>query len=153
MMKYYNNQTYIFAAAMRNESVTGTFTVDNIARGTAEVLGENRTITITNNEYSDTFSGYGIHLYRLSSLMGVEPTVPKEFAVSQNYPNPFNPSTKIDFYVAAKENIKLSIYDVLGRHILTLVDGIVTAGPQRVFWDGRDTQGKTVSSGIYFFLC
>jgi flagellar hook assembly protein FlgD len=81
----------------------------------------------------------------------VSPSIPREFTVSQNYPNPFNPSTKIDFFVAAKDNIKLVIYDLLGRQIRTLVDGIVAAGPQSVSWDGRDTQGTTVSSGVYFY--
>jgi hypothetical protein len=73
------------------------------------------------------------------------------FQLYQNYPNPFNPSTKIQFVVATKDNIKLVIYDLLGRQIRTLVDGMVAAGPQSVSWDGRDTQGKTVSSGVYFY--
>ena len=99
------------------------------------------------------FEGQTPSLGAFSSLAitVVSPSIPREFTVSQNYPNPFNPSTKIDFFVAAKVNIKLVIYDLLGRQIRTLVDGIVAAGPQSVSWDGRDTQGTTVSSGVYFY--
>jgi flagellar hook assembly protein FlgD len=79
------------------------------------------------------------------------PNVPSQFYIYQNYPNPFNPYTKIDFFVATRGNIQLVIFDMLGRQIRTLVDGIVEAGLQTVSWDGRDTQGKTVSSGVYFY--
>jgi hypothetical protein len=88
---------------------------------------------------------------RAKTLRTTDTTVPSQFYIYQNYPNPFNPSTKIDFFTSKKENIKLEIFDMLGRQIRTLVDGIVAAGPQSVSWDGRDAQGKRVSSGVYFY--
>jgi hypothetical protein len=98
-------------------------------------------------------SGWDIGAYEYVDLTGMKERMntPSVFSLYQNYPNPFNPSTKIIFFVTTKSNIKLVIYDLLGRQIRTLVDRIVAAGPQSVSWDGRDTQGKTVSSGVYFY--
>jgi hypothetical protein len=115
---------------------------------------QHRQITMSGNSFHDTFSLAAVHIYKISKKGESSITahsVPIRFSLYQNYPNPFNPSTKIDFMVATKENIKLVIYDLLGRQIRTLVDGIVASGTQSVFWDGRDTQGKTVSSGVYFY--
>jgi hypothetical protein len=69
-----------------------------------------------------------------------------------NYPNPFNPTTSIIYSVEDRSHIKLSIYDVNGRRVRTLLNGTSEPGEHTISWDGRDSQGVTVSSGIYF-LC
>ena len=69
----------------------------------------------------------------------------------QNYPNPFNPKTAIQFDLPRGVRVDLSIFDVSGEHIVSLVDGFVGAGPMEFHWDGRDSDGRFVGSGIYFY--
>lgn len=77
--------------------------------------------------------------------------LPSDYELGQNYPNPFNPTTQIRFVVPSESNVSLRIYDVLGRHVATLVDGRVAAGAHTVGWDGARTEGGRVSSGVYFY--
>jgi hypothetical protein len=76
---------------------------------------------------------------------------PKAFALMQNYPNPFNPSTAIDFSTQASGTVTLAVYDLLGRLVRTLVNGVVPAGSHSVRWDGRDSHGMSAGSGMYFY--
>ncbi|HKW14425.1 MAG TPA: FlgD immunoglobulin-like domain containing protein [Candidatus Krumholzibacteria bacterium] len=71
--------------------------------------------------------------------------------LEQNSPNPFNPQTAIRFTLAARQNVTLSVYDVSGRLVRTLVSGAQEMGTHSVTWDGRDSAGSTVSSGVYFY--
>ncbi len=74
-----------------------------------------------------------------------------DFRLEQNYPNPFNPTTQIRFSIPASQHVTLSVFDVLGRKIATLMDQEMTAGWHTVQWDGRDQTGRPVSSGIYIY--
>ena len=76
---------------------------------------------------------------------------PQNFMLAQNYPNPFNPSTVIRFSLPLAGHARLAIYDVLGRRLRTLVDGMQPAGAQQVTWDGRNEAGASVASGVYFY--
>ncbi len=69
-----------------------------------------------------------------------------------NFPNPFNPTTTINFSIA-HNNTKatLSVYDVKGRTVNTLVDGMMNAGKQSIEWNGLNSNGSKVASGIYFY--
>jgi hypothetical protein len=67
-----------------------------------------------------------------------------------SYPNPFNPSTRITFNLPEASRVTLSIYDLLGRHLTTLLEGKVSSGLNYVDWDGRDDAGQALSSGVYF---
>lgn len=79
---------------------------------------------------------------------GVPPVVN---ALAQNSPNPFNPETRIAYSVAARGPVELTIYDVHGRRVRTLVRETKEAGPYVVAWDGRDDAGASVASGIYLY--
>ncbi|HDQ45484.1 MAG TPA: T9SS type A sorting domain-containing protein [bacterium] len=74
-----------------------------------------------------------------------------DFLLKQNYPNPFNPSTTIGFSVKDPGPVKLTVFDLLGREIRTLVDASLSPGHHTVHWDGRDDAGAVVSSGIYIY--
>lgn len=71
--------------------------------------------------------------------------------MAPNYPNPFNPQTTIAFSLAAAGPARLSIYDVAGRRVQTLVAGVLPAGSQTVEWDGSDTTGRSAASGTYIY--
>ncbi len=74
----------------------------------------------------------------------VEAQQPKEFKLGANYPNPFNPSTMIVFYLPRNEHVTLKVYDVAGRAIETLVDGVAPAGEHKLQWNATG-----LASGIY----
>ncbi len=76
-------------------------------------------------------------------------SIPSSFELTQNYPNPFNPSTTIRYKVPQTSKITITIFNILGQKVRTLVDGVVSAGNHQVKWDGRNALGNEVSSGIY----
>lgn len=69
----------------------------------------------------------------------------------QNYPNPFNPVTSIEFKLPKRMEVKLVIYDVLGRQVRKLLDGDQNPGGHKVYWNGTNDDGQFVGSGIYFY--
>ncbi len=77
--------------------------------------------------------------------------LPREFVLLQNYPNPFNASTTIEFALQQESDIELAVFDLLGRKLKTLFKGIKNPGKHFVIWDGTDSSGKTVASGIYYY--
>ena len=76
--------------------------------------------------------------------------MPDEFTLYQNYPNPFNPNTTIVFSIPREQPVKISIYNILGQLVRVLIDGLMHPGMYQIQWDGRDSKGMLVSSGIYF---
>ncbi len=77
--------------------------------------------------------------------------VPKDLILTQNYPNPFNPSTRIRFEVPKQENIELHIYNMLGQHVVTLVNEVKDAGYYEVVWNGKNEAGVDVATGVYLY--
>jgi len=86
----------------------------------------------------------------LPKLIG-EAEIPESFSLIQNYPNPFNPETDIEYALPTDCQVKLSIYNLLGQKVKTLVNEPQTAGFKTIHWNGRDEQGNLVASGIYFY--
>ena len=80
----------------------------------------------------------------------VDGTVPSGYALHQNYPNPFNPDTNIRFDVAQDGPVQIGIYNVTGQLVRQLVDGNRPAGSYQVNWNGQNSRGAAVPSGIYF---
>ncbi len=73
------------------------------------------------------------------------------FRLNQNYPNPFNPITTIEYMIPKSSTVKLSVYDMLGNHVVDLVNSAQTAGNNSVQWNALDSQGNSVSTGVYFY--
>jgi hypothetical protein len=86
----------------------------------------------------------------LSQVISVD-TPYRAVELDQNYPNPFNPTTQIDYYLPATERVTLSVYDVQGKLVTTLVDGVVGYGSHTAEWDGTDSRGNRAGSGVYFY--
>jgi len=77
--------------------------------------------------------------------------VPDDFGLAQNYPNPFNPETKIRFQLPMTGKVVLKVYNVLGQEVRTLVNNEMKAGYHSIVWDGRNSAGVRVASGIYIY--
>ena len=73
------------------------------------------------------------------------------FRLSQNYPNPFNPTTAISYQLSNISSVNLSIYNILGQLVKTLVAEKQSAGSYTVSWDGTNASGKTVAGGAYIY--
>ena len=77
---------------------------------------------------------------------------PYDYALYQNYPNPFNPTTHITYQIKEKGNVTLQVFDILGRRIKTLVNGVVQSpGQHSAVWNGTNSSGEKVASGIYIY--
>lgn len=86
----------------------------------------------------------------LTRVNGPDAQLPAEFNLRQNYPNPFNLSTIIEFSSSEKAMVSLSIYDLLGRKVKTLVEGEQSAGVHTILWHGDDDLGYVLPAGVYF---
>ena len=80
-----------------------------------------------------------------------ELVVPQLVTLSQNYPNPFNPSTEIKYSFNEAGKVNLSIYNTKGQLVKTLVNSKVKVGAQSISWNGKDENGRQVSSGLYLY--
>jgi hypothetical protein len=77
---------------------------------------------------------------------------PGEFHLYQNYPNPFNPDTRIDIDIPDETIADLSVFDILGRKIITLLTGKISGRLYSIYWNGRDSKGNPVPSGLYIYI-
>ena len=76
---------------------------------------------------------------------------PLQFGLEQNHPNPFNPATTIHYTLSEATQVRLTIYNVLGQAVRELINSGQGAGVHSVNWDGRDSFGKAVASGVYLY--
>jgi hypothetical protein len=104
--------------------------------------GENMTVTTT---------GYVETIAKRDPSTAVHPRVASALSLEPNFPNPFNPGTTIRYALPQAGHVQVSVFDVAGRRVATLVDGVVGAGPHTVQWNGRDSDGHAVGSGVYFY--
>ena len=80
-----------------------------------------------------------------------KPALPEVCSLSQNYPNPFNPVTTLQYEIAQKGLVRMTVYDLLGRRVADLVNRVQEAGRYQVSWNGMDESGMPAGSGVY--LC
>jgi bacillopeptidase F len=93
----------------------------------------------------------GVYMAATDADAPQEAVLPAGFSLAQNYPNPFNPTTTISFATERAGNVRLSVLNVLGQKVATLVDSHFLPGSHSVVWNGADDQGKIVASGVYFY--
>ncbi len=104
-----------------------------------------------------SLDGYELDFEFLSDVTGIreiedpEAGVPEAFNLSQNYPNPFNPQTIIRFALPSDTRVKIEVFNILGQKVKTLLDQHLSAGAKEVSWDGKNSKGVEVGSGIYFY--
>lgn len=96
---------------------------------------------------------YCFHVYDPSTgvkvLDGLE--LPTTYSLGQNYPNPFNPTTAIDFEIPVRSHVTLTVYNVVGQKVKTLVDRELSPNRYVADWDGTSDYGRKVASGVYFY--
>jgi len=78
-------------------------------------------------------------------------TTPVQFKLHQNFPNPFNPQTVISFELPITSTVEITIYNLMGQKLRTLISDEKEAGSYHVSWDAKDDKGNLVSSGIYLY--
>jgi len=92
---------------------------------------------------------------RWSGASGVdteeESVLPEAVALHQNYPNPFNPTTEISFTLADRSAVRLTVYNVLGQVVRTLTNEVMLPGTHSFTWDGKNSFGSAVPSGVYMY--
>jgi len=95
----------------------------------------------------------GIHLYDFTYSVSESDvvTVPPASVNVSNYPNPFNPSTTISFTLPREADVVLDVYNIKGQKVRTLLDGACSGGYHQVVWNGDDSAGRSVGSGVYFY--
>ena len=134
--------------------------------------GQYPSITTTETSYLDTVYEDGqVLYYRLSAVDSVgnvsdfsetlsfevvlsvneENMIPDVFALHQNYPNPFNPVTTLRYDLPENGLVNITIYDMLGRQVKTLINQTQDAGYRSIIWDATNDYGKPVSAGIYLY--
>ena len=92
-------------------------------------------------------------LFGPDMITGDDPMpVPEATFLAQNWPNPFNPITNIGFGIKEPAYVSLRIYDAAGRLVTTLIDESRPAGRYDTVWDGTDSAGGAVASGVYFYM-
>ena len=89
----------------------------------------------------------------LDALVSIEDGVgtPNAFSLKGNYPNPFNPSTNIAFNLDVRSDVTVTVYSLLGEEVATLHNGVMQPGLQSVKWNGNDSHGAQVASGVYIY--
>ncbi len=106
-------------------------------------------VSIASNDPADPTTVIPVDLLVTGQSTAVD-GAPAAFALLGAMPNPFNPQTSIKFNLPASQQATLALFDVQGRHVRTLVDGVRPAGETTVRWDGKDQGGRAVASGTYF---
>jgi hypothetical protein len=113
---------------------------DEMAKNIAEMINEGQVVPggwIDPATHEYTYKGNG--------------ALPTSFSLGQNYPNPFNPSTTLDYALPSAAHVTIDVYNVVGQHVLTLVDEVQPAGFHMVTWSGTDESGSTVATGVYLY--
>ncbi len=116
-----------------------------------EEYGLAETVQFTPGDSLGTISDPVKLSYTFVTAIDEEEKIPEAWQLSQNYPNPFNPETNINFALPLQEHVRLVIYDILGRPVKTLADGVYAAGVHSLQWNGRNDAGEPAASGAYIY--
>jgi len=93
-----------------------------------------------------------LYLTKAALQIGDKGYIPDVFSLSQNFPNPFNPNTKLGFGVPEDARVKITIYNLLGQQVKTLVNEDMLAGYRFIVWNGTNQFGQSVTSGMYIVV-
>lgn len=136
------------SAQTQTLTVRGTISVSTLAVRYATVTFIDKSDTTKKTSVlSDTAGRYSVSL--LTSVTMTDPR-PATFELEQNYPNPFSSSTSIAYKLGIPADVKVTVYDILGREIRTFTMGDQSSGAHGILWDGKNNTGEVVAKGVYF---
>lgn len=92
-------------------------------------------------------SGFWGGMFQIT--LGIDELLPEQFSISNAYPNPFNPTINIDISIPEKTDVKIQVYDLLGKNVFTHQQDFTSPGKYRFQWNATDNNGNSVASGIY----
>ena len=101
------------------------------------------------NEVTVSATGYGMFSIALGTIDDI--ALPNRYTLYQNYPNPFNPVTVIQYDLPELSNVKLTIYDLAGRQIRSLLHETQAPGLKTIVWNARDDMGNKMGAGVYIY--
>jgi hypothetical protein len=93
----------------------------------------------------------GVHYFDVQYLSLANTTIPNQFELYQNYPNPFNPVTTLQYALPGDALVNITIYDIMGRQVKTLINRSQTAGYKSVQWNATNDRNEPVSAGLYLY--
>jgi hypothetical protein len=118
-------------------------------------LGTDRLSSISvmkyNARWAQIIAAQNFDIRLEEQVKSIEQPIPQNYHLSQNYPNPFRTSTNIRYELPSQRFVNLSIYNLLGQKVKTLVEEIQNPSSYSYQWDGKDSFGQRVSNGVYFF--
>ena len=113
--------------------------------------GDRVAIGAERNDGTASDAGH-VRVYSLTELfIDSQQLLPDKFTLDQNYPNPFNPITTLSYELPENGLVNITIYDMVGRQVKTLVNQRQDAGYKSLIWDATNDYGKPVSAGIYLY--
>ncbi len=137
-----------------NYYIAVVFTVNSSAIGVDTSQNGNTIVKVSN---SSAWENYADGNLMITSVLSTttdnndqNQVIEKQLTLN-NYPNPFNPTTNVQFSMPASGHATLSVYDIRGRKVNTLINKTMNKGEHTIMWDGTDKNGSTVGSGVYFF--
>ncbi len=156
--------------------LTGFYNSKNIAVGKLDSAGDSSWVFWINKGYYDYMEGTFIHqdadgyifvagrysannaiilakLYEnpLDVAENDLTSLPTDYKLHQNYPNPFNPTTSIEYTIPTRSEVSITIFNLLGREVNSILEGLKSSGTYTTVWDGTNYNGGRVASGIYFY--
>jgi hypothetical protein len=125
-------------------------TTDTLVMDTSFTIGQTMFYRLAAVDLAGNMSNYSSIVS--ITVLGIDDVlIPDVFALHQNYPNPFNPITTLRYDLPEYANVNIVIYDLMGRHVRTLVNQTQDAGFKSVIWNATNDYGKPVSAGVYLY--
>jgi len=146
----------------RGELMPNSFGQNTVLPAKSDMQRINQELITGDNPYTYADTGVTkgtVYVYHLEavyddgsgvvSIANLNLNLPASFSLAQNYPNPFSSATTISFDLPTASQVELSIFDLSGRKVVTLVDGQIEAGTHKVEWSGVNSDGDNLTSGLY----
>ena len=138
-----DSSTYVYSETIEDTSMVITLADNSQYYWLVEALDSDGFIVGSNNNTSNVIV--------VGTLAIDGDLIPVEFALRQNYPNPFNPVTTLRYNLPEQTHVNITVYDMFGRKVRTILNQTQYAGYRSVIWDATNDYGKPVSAGIYLY--